>query len=80
MVQWVIRSIPHGGPIELFLIPMLHDWYYKGCGMYYPVSGMVHIKDPLLLIGKSSLYSSNSSFPVLLSEWSFTRMSDAILP
>ena len=21
MVQWVVRSIPHGGPIELFLIP-----------------------------------------------------------
>ena len=21
MVQWVIRSIPHGGPIELFLYP-----------------------------------------------------------
>ena len=21
MVQWVIGSIPHGGPIELFLIP-----------------------------------------------------------
>ena len=21
MVRWVIRSIPHGGPIELFLVP-----------------------------------------------------------
>ena len=29
--------------------------------MYYPVCGMMHIKEPLLLIGKSSL-----------SEWSFT--------
>ena len=26
----------------------------KGCGMYYPVCGMMHIKEPLLLIGKSS--------------------------
>ena len=27
----------------------------KGRGMCYPVCGMVHIKEPLLLIGKSSL-------------------------
>ena len=38
-----------GGPIELF-----QDWCTKGRGMCYPVSGMVHIKEPLLLIGKSS--------------------------
>ena len=31
-----------------------HDWYNKGSGIYYPVCGMVHIKDNLLLIGKSS--------------------------
>ena len=34
--------------------PVLHDWCNKGHGMYYPVYGMVHIKEPLLLIGKSS--------------------------
>ena len=34
--------------------PMLHDWCNKGRGMRYPVSGMMHIKEPLLLIGKSS--------------------------
>ena len=28
---------------------MLHNWYNKGRVMYYPVCGMVHIKDPLLL-------------------------------
>ena len=49
-----------GGPIELFLIP--------GRGMFYPVCGMVHIKEPLLLIGKSS----PCGFPLSLSEWSFT--------
>ena len=32
---------------------------------------MGHIKEPLLLIGKSSLCGS-SRFPLLLSEWSFT--------
>ena len=39
--------------------------------MYYPVCGMMHIKEPLLLIGKSSL-CSGSGFPLSLSEWSLT--------
>ena len=39
--------------------------------MYYPVCGMMHIKEPLLLIGKSSL-CGGSGFPFSLSEWSFT--------
>ena len=39
--------------------------------MCYPVCGMVHIKEPLLLIGKSSLCGS-SRFPFSLSEWSLT--------
>ena len=34
--------------------PVLHDWCNKGRGMCYPVCGMVHIKEPLLLIGKNS--------------------------
>ena len=32
---------------------------------------MVHIKEPLLLIGKSNM-CGGSGFPFLLSEWSFT--------
>ena len=52
-----------GGPIELFSFqPVIHDWCNKGRGMCYPVCGIVHIKEPLLLIEKGSL----------LSEWSFT--------
>ena len=39
--------------------------------MYYPVCGMMHIKEPLLLIGKNSL-CGGSGFPLSLSEWSFT--------
>ena len=50
---------------------VLHDWYNKGRGMCYPVCGMVHIKEPLLLIGKSSL-CGGSGFPFSLSEWSLT--------
>ena len=34
---------------------VLHDWCNKKSpGMCYPVCGIVHIKEPLLLIGKSS--------------------------
>ena len=54
MVQWVVGSIRHGGPIELVLVAEV-------VGMYYPVSGMTHIKDPLLL------------FPLCISELSFTK-------
>ena len=47
----VVRAFAHGvmgrridpswcGPIEL------HNWCNKGCGMYYPVCGMMHIKEP----------------------------------
>ena len=45
-------------------LPVLHDWCSKGCGMCYPVCGMMHIKEPLLLIGKSSLCGDMSGFPL----------------
>ena len=69
IVQWVVGSIIHDRLIELFLFsfqPVLHDWCNKGCGMCYPICGMMHIKEPLLLIRKSS------RFPLALFEWSFT--------
>ena len=51
--------------------PVLHDWCNKGCVMCNPVCGIVHIKEPLLLIGKSSPCGC-SRFYLSLSEWSFT--------
>ena len=54
MVHWIVGSIPHGGPNEFSFQPVLKDWCTKGCGVCYPVCGMVHIKEPLLLVGKSS--------------------------
>ena len=51
---------------------VLHVWFNKKHGMYNPVCGMVHIKDPLLLIGKSSPCNGSSGFPLSLYEWSFT--------
>ena len=73
MVQWVVGSILHGvDPLSYFSFqPVLHNWHNKGCGMYYPACGMMHITEPLLLIGKSSL-CGGSGFPLSLSEWSFT--------
>ena len=73
MVRWVVGSIPHGGPIELFLVPakVLHDWCNKGRDMCYHVCGMMHIKEPLLLIVESTT-CGGSRFLLSLSEWSFT--------
>ena len=39
--------------------------------MCYPVCVMMHIKEPLLLIGKSNS-CGGSGFPFSLFEWSFT--------
>ena len=69
-------------PLSYFSFqPVLHDWCNKGRGMCHPVCGMMHIKEPLLLIGKSSP-CGGSGFPLSLSEWSFkfkiSYMSDAI--
>ena len=42
--------------------PVLHDWYNKGRDMCYPVCGMMHMKEPLLLIDNHAdiRYSINS--------------------
>ena len=46
--------------------------------MCYPVCGIMHIKEPLLLIGNSNI-CDGSGFPLSLSEWLFTIIvSDAI--
>ena len=59
-------------PLSYFSFqPMVHDWCNKGRGMCHPVCGMMHIKEPLLLIGKSSP-DGGSGFPLSLPEWSFT--------
>ena len=66
MVQWVVRSIPHGGPDELFIVlasaarlVQQRPWYV------HPVCGMMYIKgDPLLLIKMSSPGSGSIWFPL----------------
>ena len=73
MMRLVVGSILRGvDPLSnLSFQPVLHDWCNKGRGMCYPVCRMVHIKEPLLLIGKSSP-CGGSWFPFSLSEWSLT--------
>ena len=65
MVRWIVGSILHGGPIELFLVPVLHTRCNKSHDMSYSVCGMMHIKEPLLLIVKSSP-CGGSGFPLSL--------------
>ena len=57
-------------PLSYFLFQPVYQCI-EGCGMCYPVCGMVHIKEPLLLIRKSSP-CGGSGFPLSLSEWFFT--------
>ena len=75
-----VHSLCNGSSDRSFMVdllnyflfqPVLHDWCNKGCGMCYPVYWMVHIKEPLLLIRKSSP-CGGSRFSLSLYEWSFT--------
>ena len=60
--------------ISFFYIwPLLHNWCNKRCGMDYPVCGMVHINDSLLLIGKSRPVNDGSRFHLFLSKWSVSN-------
>ena len=63
----IIRLILHSGYIcslgYFAFQPVVHNWSMKGCGMCCPICGKVRIKDPLLLIGKSSL-CGDSGFPL----------------
>ena len=73
----MVRAFAHGAmgrridPSWWTHLAVLHDWCNKGRGVCYPVCRMMHIKEPLLLIGKSSTCGGNG-FPLSLSGWSFT--------
>ena len=50
-------------PLSYFLFQQLfHDWCIKGCDMCYPVCGLVHVQDPLLLIRKCSSCTAAAGF------------------
>ena len=76
----MVRAFAHGEMDPSFMVdplnsfsfqPVLHDWCNKGLGMCYPVCRVMHIKEPLLLIGKSNP-CGGSRFPLSLSVWYFT--------
>ena len=53
-------------PFSYFsLQPVLHDWCNKGHGVCYPVCGMVHIKEPLLLGLKEMFYLTTHSTHII---------------
>ena len=59
-------------PLSYFSFqPEPNDWCNKGRGMCSPVCELMHIKEPLLLIEKSSP-CIGSGFPISLSDWCFT--------
>ena len=59
-------------PLSYFSFqPVINDWCNKGRGLCYTVCGMMYIKEPLLLNGKSSL-CGGSGFSLSLSDWSCT--------
>ena len=64
---------------HLLLQPVLHNWCNDD--MYYPVCGMVHIKDHLLLIRiKDDIFLINSyGSPMIMNETVFIKESVALL-
>ena len=66
--SWCDGSSLMVDPLSYFSFhPVPHDWCNKGRGVGYPVCGM-YIKEPLLLIGKSSP-CGGSSMMVLSNEY-----------
>ena len=58
VVQWIVRLIPHGAPIELFLIPISaskgHDKYYLVCVANRTLDAPTVILDCCILYGLTS--------------------------
>ena len=54
-------------PLSYFLSqPVLHSWCNKDCDIYYPVFGMVNIKNPVIQFENSSPCSGSSRFSLSL--------------
>ena len=66
-----IPSWCDGSSDRSFMVDPLSYFSFQPVFHSYPASGMVHIKEPLLLIEMSSL-CGGSGLPLTLSEWSFT--------
>ena len=69
-ILWTLKNVSVDPLIYFSFHPVLNNWCTKAHSMYYPVCQMVHRKEPLLLIIKSTC--SICMFPISLPEWSFT--------
>ena len=58
-------------PSTKSLVNISRSSQFSTSGMCYPVCGMMHINEPLLLIAKSSTCGGRG-LSVSLAEWSFT--------
>ena len=58
IIQWILHIESICSLAYFPFQPVIHNWSIEG-----PVCGKVHMKDPLLLIGKSSL-CSDRGFPL----------------
>ena len=67
----MVRAFVHGAMGRRIDPSWWTHWAISRSSQCYSVCGMVHIKEPLLLIGKSGP-CGGSGFPLSLSEWSFT--------
>ena len=67
VVRWIADRFLMVDPLNYFSFqPVLHNWCNKDRGMSYPVCGMVHIKELLVLIENSSpSYGSSEFFLVM---------------
>ena len=76
----VVGSILRGvDPLNYFSFqPVLHDWCNKYRGMCYPVCGVIHIKEPLLLIGIVAYVAAAGFLSHYMSGCFFYHISDAI--
>ena len=65
MMQWVLRSIPHGGPIKFFLVPSI------GITPCYPGYGMVCIRDPCYMLSWlwDGVYKRSLLHAILVMGW-----------
>ena len=73
VVRWLVGSIPHTEPTEISRSSHCSTTAITGSGMCYSVYVMVHIKDILLLLGKSCPCCGGSGFPLSLSLTYYVR-------
>ena len=89
MVRWVIRSILHGGPIELFLVPVnalqhvsQRTWYVLSCqwdGAYKRSLAANRNEQPMWQQRVSSTCYSNGPLPYVRRHITITKCVECVV-